>query len=97
MIRALARVEPNAPFHFFNLGQQAMKNGDFKAARQWFAKEVERDPYYHEFHFWLALADYKLGNVERARKQLALALENSTTRGDRDLYAAKLAWLRAQR
>jgi tetratricopeptide (TPR) repeat protein len=95
--RALARVEPNAPFHFFNLGQQAMKNGDYKAARQFFAREVERDPYYHEFHFWLALADYRLGNVERARRQLALALENSTTRGDRDLYAAKLAWLRAQR
>jgi len=94
--RELARVERNAPFHFFNLGLQAMKSGDFKAARDLFAKEVDRDPYYHEFHFWLAVADFRLGDVERAQRQLALALENSTTRGDRDLYASKLAWLRAQ-
>jgi Tfp pilus assembly protein PilF len=95
--RALARVERNPPFHFFNLGLQAMKSGDFKTARDLFAKEVDRDPYYHEFHFWLAVADFRLGDIERAQRQLALALENSTTRGDRDLYAAKLAWLRAHR
>jgi len=93
----LARVERNPPFHFFNLGLQAMKSGDFKAARDLFAKEVDRDPYNHEFHFWLALVDFRLGDIARARSQLALALENSTTRGERDLYAAKLAWLRAQR
>jgi tetratricopeptide (TPR) repeat protein len=95
--RELARVERSPPFHFFNLGLQAMKSGDFKAARDLFAKEVDRDPYYHEFHFWLAVADFRLGDVERAQRQLALALENSTTRGERDLYAAKLAWLRAHR
>jgi len=93
----LARVERYPPFYFFNLGMQAMKEGDFKAARHLFAEEVDRDPYYHEFHFALALADYRLGEIEPARHELALALENSTTRGDRDLYAAKLAWLRAQR
>jgi Tfp pilus assembly protein PilF len=95
--RELARVEPNAPFHFFNLGLQAMKSGDFKMARELFSREVDRDPYYHEFHFWLAVADYRLGDIQRAQKELAIALENSTTRGDRDLYAAKLAWLRGHR
>jgi tetratricopeptide (TPR) repeat protein len=94
--RELARVEGDPPFHFFDLGLEAMKRGDYQSARDLFAKEIDRDPYYHEFHFWLAVADYRLGDVERARKQLALALENSTTRGDRDLYAAKLAWLRGQ-
>lgn len=74
-----------------------MQRVDFKAARELFAKEVDRDPYYHEFHFWLALADFRLGDLERAQKQMALALESSTTRGDRDLYAAKLAWLKAHR
>ncbi|HTT13179.1 MAG TPA: tetratricopeptide repeat protein [Burkholderiaceae bacterium] len=93
--RELARFEPDPPFFFFNLGQQAMARGDFKAARDLFAKEVSRDPYYHEFHFWLAVADFRLGDNERARKHLELALENSTTRRDRDLYAAKLAWIRA--
>jgi Tfp pilus assembly protein PilF len=95
LLAQLARVEHDPPFHYFNLGQQAMNSGNYKLARELFAKEVDRDPYYHEFHFWLALVDYRLGDVERAQKQLALALETSMTRSDRDLYAAKLAWLRA--
>jgi tetratricopeptide (TPR) repeat protein len=97
LYRQLTHVEPNPPFHFFNLGQAAMARGDFKTAHDLFAKELDRDPYYHEFHFWLALADLQLGDTERARKQLEMALETSTTRGDRDLYAAKLAWIRSQR
>lgn len=95
LYRRLAQLEPNPPFHFFNLGQAAMKRGDYQTARALFAKEVARADYYHEFHFWLALANFGLGDLERARKHLALARENSTTRSDRDLYAAKLAWLRA--
>ncbi|HQW38056.1 MAG TPA: hypothetical protein PLO00_05030, partial [Usitatibacteraceae bacterium] len=54
------------------------------------AKEVDRAPYYHEFHFWLAVALANLGEPEGARRHLALAMENSTTRRDHDLYAAKL-------
>ena len=72
-----------------------MEAGDFKAARGLFAKEVRRAPEYHEFHFWLGLASFKLGDYDAARKQLALAMENSANRGERDLYAAKLAWLKA--
>ena len=71
-----------------------MRAGDINAARDLFAKEVARAPYNHEFQFWLALAYLRLGSVEEARKHLALALENSTTRGERDLYAAKLEKLK---
>ena len=46
-------------------------------------------PYYHEFHFWLALADVGLGETDAARRHMTLAIENSTTRKDHDLYAAK--------
>ena len=67
-----------------------MREGDFRQARALFAKEVDRAPYYHEFHFWLALALANLGESEGARRHLALALENSTTRRDHDIYAAKL-------
>jgi Tfp pilus assembly protein PilF len=92
----LARIEPHPPFHFFNLGQAAMERHDYAAARDWFAKEVARADYYHEFHYWLALALFRLGDMDEARKQLAQALEHSTTRTDRDLYAAKLAWIRSR-
>ncbi len=62
-----------------------------------FAREVARDPYYHEFHFWLALAHSRLGEEALARKHLALALENSETRKDQDHYAAKLKRIKSAR
>ena len=95
--RRLAQLEPLPPFHFFNLGIAAMQREDFKGARDLFAKEVDRAEYYHEFHFWLGLANFRLGDLDAARKQLALAAENSGTPGERDLYAAKLAWLKSRR
>ena len=64
--------------------------GISSAARDLFAKEVDRAPYYHEFHFWLAIAYVGLGDVERAHKELTIAMETSTTRNDRAVYAAKL-------
>ena len=95
LLARLARIEPHPPFHFFNLGMAAMRQDDFTAARDWFAKEVARADYYDEFHFWLGVAHFKLGDVEQARKHLTLAMENSTVRSQHELYAAKLAWLRA--
>jgi tetratricopeptide (TPR) repeat protein len=92
--RQLAKIDPEPPYHFFELGQAAMKAGNTQAARDWFAKEVSRAPYHAEFHFWLAVADFRLGLVEEARKHLAIALQNSTRRSEKQLYAAKLDYLR---
>jgi tetratricopeptide (TPR) repeat protein len=95
LYQRLTQIEPHPPFHFFNLGVAAMQKNDYRVARDLFAKEVARAEYYPEFHYWLALASFKLGEVDQARKHLALAIENSTSRGDHDLYAAKLAWLKS--
>jgi tetratricopeptide (TPR) repeat protein len=92
----LARLEPDPPFHFFNLGLAAMKKHDYSAAREHFAREVARGDGYHEFHYWLGLAHVQLGNVDQARRHLSLALENSTSQKDRSLYSSKLDWLRAK-
>ena len=91
----LAQLEPHPPFHFFQLGQEAMRLGDYARARRMFEQEIERVPDYHEFHFWLALANYQLGDVRAADAAMTRALANSTTRGDHDLYAAKLDRIRA--
>jgi tetratricopeptide (TPR) repeat protein len=95
--RRLAQIEPYPAFYFFDRGLAAMRLGDFKAARDQFANEVDRDPYYHEFQFWLGVANLRLGDVGEARKHLALAVEYSPTRGDRDLYTAKLERIRSHR
>lgn len=95
MQRRLAKLEPEPPFHYFNLGLAAMKKQDFGSARELFSREVARADDNHEFHYWLGLANYGLGNVEQARKHLARALEASPSRSERDLYSAKLDWIQA--
>jgi tetratricopeptide (TPR) repeat protein len=92
----LASIESVAPFHFFQLGLDAARQSDWATARDYFAREVARADYYHEFHFWLGVADWQLGDTEQAQKHLRLAMDSSTTRSQHDLYAAKLAWLQSR-
>ncbi|WP_457427070.1 tetratricopeptide repeat protein [Roseateles sp. P5_E7] len=89
----LAQIQPVPPYKFFDEGVAAMKVGEFAEARQLFRKEVARAAYVPEFHFWLALASYGLGDLPGARGEIAKALENSATVQDRQMYGAKLAWL----
>ncbi len=93
--RRLAQLESEPPFSYFERGLAALRNGEVEKARDLFEREVARAPYYHEFHYWLAIAYARLGDAKQAREHLALAMENSTTRGDRDLYAAKLERIRS--
>ena len=96
LAKRVAGIEPHPPFHFFNLGMQAMERHDYPAAKTLFEREVARAPYYDEFHFWLGMAWLRLGETAQARKQVALALASSTSRDAHALYSAKLAHLRAQ-
>jgi tetratricopeptide (TPR) repeat protein len=91
----LARMEPLPPFHFLMLGIAAMRRGDVEQARGFFAQEVARADYCSECHFWLGIADFELGRLADARKQLELARDDSATGGERAVYAAKLARLRS--
>ena len=93
----LARLEPDPPFVFFNRGVAAMRKGDYRTAKEMFAKEVEREPYYHEFHFWLGAAHVGLGEHEQARAEMTKALQFSNRPADRELYAAKLDRIKAAR
>ncbi|HEX8606268.1 MAG TPA: tetratricopeptide repeat protein [Pseudoduganella sp.] len=91
----LARLQPVAPFHYFNLGRKAMEIGDYRRARQLFERELQRDPDYHEFHAWLAAALWQLGDYRRADQHMKQAIAGSTTNADHALYAAKRDRLRA--
>ncbi|MBK7591773.1 MAG: tetratricopeptide repeat protein [Betaproteobacteria bacterium] len=86
----LESIDPEPPFSHFKRGMAALRAGDARGARDAFAREVARAPDYHEFQFWLAVAHFDTGDVEAARRHLTLAMQNSTTRRDHDLYAAKL-------
>jgi Flp pilus assembly protein TadD len=91
----LAQLDPHPPYYFFDLGREAMQRGDYQQAKSLFAKEVARADYNHEFHFWLGVAYYDLGDLERARHQILEAMERSPTRSDHNRYQAKLAWLKS--
>lgn len=94
LYRRLATLEPEPPYHYFTQGLAAMNKQDYKTAREMFAREVARADYSSEFHFWLGLANYRLGDLGQASKHMSLAQKNSTTATDRDRYSGKLAWLR---
>ena len=93
----LERIDPEPPFTWYLRGMAALRAGDLGTAKDAFAREVARAPDYHEFHFWLAVALLGLGEGDEARTHLALAMENSTSRRDHDLYAAKLGRLKSLR
>lgn len=86
----LSKLEAEPPFHYFDLGRAAAQAGDFQMARQYILREMRRDPDYHEFHFWLAVALYGLGDARQAREHLTIAMKNSTTRREQAIYASKL-------
>ena len=91
----LAKFEPYPPYYFFQLGTQAMARGEYRSAQELFAKEVKRADHSSEFHFWLSVAHFRLGEIAQARRHMALAVENSSTREEQALYGAKLARLRS--
>lgn len=91
----LAALQPDPPYHYFAKGQEAYAKGDLETARQHFAREVERAAYNAEFHYWLAVTHYRLGNRRDAAEHLARATESSTTSRERELYGAKLKSLQA--
>ena len=86
-------LEPEPPYHWFVQGQAALRRGDARTARDFFAREVARADYSSEFHYWLAVAHFQLGEQQAAQHHLERAQALSTSRDERDLYAAKLAWL----
>jgi Tfp pilus assembly protein PilF len=92
---ALQRIEREPPFLQFDLGRAALERGDYDAARGHFERALARDPDYHEFHYWLAVALAGQGDGRGASRHLKQAMDNSTTRRDLELYAGKLDRLKA--
>jgi Flp pilus assembly protein TadD len=94
LAQRIVHLNPEPPYHYFDLGMAAYRSGDFAKARTLFAREVARAPYNDEFHFWLGVANFQLGELGTAEKQLALARDNSVRSDARARYSAKLAHLR---
>ena len=93
----LARLQPYPPFHFLDLGRQALQEGRVDEARTLISRELRRQPFQHEAHFWAAMADAASGDVSAAERHLRLAMEHSGNPQLQLRYSAKLAALRGSR
>ena len=91
----LARIQRHPPFYFYDRGIEAMQAGRFEEAARLFEKALSQRPYDVPSHYALAIAASHLGDMRRARRQLELAEENSTTPDSRAIYAAKLRHLKS--
>jgi Tfp pilus assembly protein PilF len=91
----LKSLVPYEPYHFFKLGQTAMRERNFRTARDMFAREVNRQPYNAEFHYWLASAHFALNEKDQALRHLSIAIDTSHSVQERGVYAAKLDKIRA--
>lgn len=91
----LQAQQPYPPFYFFHQGLTAMNQKEYSKAKSLFQRELQRAPDYHEFHFWLGVAHYRLGDLVAAQQELDLAKQNSTNQKDYALYAGKLNALNA--
>ncbi|MBC7938157.1 MAG: tetratricopeptide repeat protein, partial [Chitinophagaceae bacterium] len=90
----LGDLQPHRPFEMFDRGRAALDAGQVRTARDLFAAELRHQPFQHEVHYWMAVAEHHLGDDKGAVRHLAMALENSTTRNAHALYAGKLDRLR---
>lgn len=90
-LKAIVRYEP---YHFFDLGRTAFNQKQFQLAKELFSREISRQPYNHEFHFWLARTFLELGDLGSAAHHLSNAMDTSTTLQDQGLYRTKLAKLK---
>lgn len=91
----LKALQPYPPFHFLEAGRRALEAGNAAEARDLFERELRRQPFQHEVHFWSAQAWAQLGNGAKAAEHLRQAMDYSTTMSSQKLYSAKLDRLRA--
>ena len=80
---------PN-PFDWISLGNVAYNQAKYKEARKYYKRAVKSAPYLHQAQFALAKAEYKLGNISRAKRSMQRAKENALDPDLKSLYQTKL-------
>ncbi len=95
--KKVARYRRKNPFYHFLLGQRAFDRGAYEAAVHHFQQAVKRRSGDHSFHFQLAQALAHIGEMDKARKQLAKAEQAATQQEDQNRYSRKLELLAQRR
>ena len=90
------RFNDKNPYYHFNLGLQAYQSGRYRESIGELRSALKLKSTDH--HFYLAMAkDYaRLGDLEKARQTIKLALKNAPDDDWKVRYTQKLDWLAAQ-
>lgn len=78
------------PYYYFMLGEVAFDKQDWKLAIKQYKKAIRLNKRQHNFHFALARAYYKNGDVKQSKKYMALAKRYSPMEDLQLLYQSKL-------
>ncbi|WP_237132747.1 tetratricopeptide repeat protein [Pseudohongiella sp. O18] len=89
--RQLMSMPDSSPFHWYQVAQSAMEEGDYPRAIEFFYKALEVAPYLHEAYAGIASANYQLGNIHSARLALTEAMEQASRRSAQRVYKSKMA------
>jgi len=83
------RADDSNPYRWYDLGNVALKKGDYERATIFYRRAVEEGPYLAEGYLGLSKAYYFRDNIERALVMMKKAVSLSY-QSNRGLYAAKL-------
>jgi Tfp pilus assembly protein PilF len=90
----LAALEPEPPYHWFVQGQQALRRGDARSARDYFTRGARAD-YSSEFHSWLRWLT--TSSARPARRATSRARGPGTSRNERDFHRRQAGMLNQHR
>ena len=83
------------PYIWYLQARDAIAANDFYSAKIYLKKFLKNASYYHKAYFDLAKVHFQLGEPQQAKKAISLALTHSSSTEDKDVYLAKLNWLKS--
>ena len=84
------RADDSNPYRWYDLGNDALKKGNYERAEVFFKRAIKEGPYLAEGYLGLSKAHYFNGNIEQALTMMEKAVSFSYLSDNRGLYAAKL-------
>lgn len=86
----LNSLEDPSPYHWFQLAQEAMADGDLNGAIRYFNRALDHAPYLHEAWLGMAQARLQAGELVSAKRAMLEALDRAGRVSTREMYKAKL-------
>ncbi|QSX32372.1 tetratricopeptide repeat protein [Shewanella avicenniae] len=94
LARRLDAVIEVKPIAQYLSALSAMNEGQYGEAKRLLRRFLKEYPYFHRAHLLLAQCQFALGNLSSAKRSLADAIQYAGDSGNKNLYSAKLAWLK---